>query len=304
MVIMEVRQLEQFVAVAEERSFTRAARRVNIVQSGLSMAIRNLEREVGAALFVRGPKRLSLTPAGRAFLPAARRALTAVRDAREAVVGTERLLRGTLSIGSAPALPAAVDLPVILARFRSEYPNVSLRVRQGSAPEVMEAVRSGILDVGFIAWTGPAPPGVTAVPIARSSMALVCATSHRLATRRRVNVAELRDERFIDCHRDWTIRHLADRILAAAGIERVPSVVVNDVPFLLGFVEQGLGVALVPRVFSRFPARVKYVSLSPKTPQWHLVAAFAGDRPSGAAARALLGMLPRPGAEAGGQIVG
>ena len=79
---MEVRQLEQFVAVAEERSFTRAARRVNIVQSGLSMAIRTLERQVGAALFVRGPKRLSLTPAGRALLPAARRALAAVRDAR------------------------------------------------------------------------------------------------------------------------------------------------------------------------------------------------------------------------------
>jgi DNA-binding transcriptional LysR family regulator len=294
---MEVRQLEQFVAVAEERSFTRAARRVNIVQSGLSMAIRNLEREVGAALFVRGPRRLSLTPAGRALLPAARRALAAVRDAREAVVETERLLRGTLSIGSAPALPMVVDLAVVLARFRSEYPNIGLRVRQGSAPEMMEGVRSGALDVGLIAWTGPAPPGVTVVPIARSTMVLVCATSHRLATRRRVAVAELRDESFVDCHHDWTIRRIADRILAGAGIERIPSIVVNDVPFLLGFVEHGLGVALVPRVFSRFPAQVRYVSLSPRQPQWHLVAAFAGDGPAGAAARALLGMLPRPEVE-------
>jgi DNA-binding transcriptional LysR family regulator len=205
------------------------------------------------------------------------------------------LVRGTLSIGTAPALPATVDLPVILARFRSEYPNVGLRVRQSSAADTMEAVRSGMLDVGLIAWTGPAPPGVTAIPIARSSMVLVCATSHRLATRRRVSVAELRDERFIDCQRDWTIRRIADRILYAAGIEHTPSIVVNDVPFLLGFVEQGLGVALVPRVFSRFPARVRYVSLSPKPPQWSLLAAFAGDRPSGAAARALLGMFPRPG---------
>jgi len=112
-----------------------------------------------------------------------------------------------------------------------------------------------------------------------------------------VDVAELRDERFIDCHRDWTIRHLADRILAAAGIERVPSIVVNDVPFLLGFVEHGLGVALVPRAVSRFPAQVRYVALRPRQPQWRLVAAFAGDRPSGAAVRALLGMLPRPRVE-------
>jgi len=290
---MEVRQLEQFVAVAEEHSFTRAARRVNIVQSGLSMAIRTLERELGGALFVRGPKRLTLTPAGRALLPAARRALVALRDAREVVVETERLLRGTLSIGSAPALPTVVDLPVILARFRNEYPNVGLRVRQGTAPEVMEAVRSGALDVGLIAWTGAAPVGVTAMPIARSTMVLVCATSHRLATRRRVAVTELRDESFVDFHRDWTIRRIADRILAAAGIERVPSIVVNDVPFLLGFVEHGLGVALVPRVVSRFPAQVRYVALRPRQPQWRLVAAVAGDRPAGAAARAFLGMLPR-----------
>jgi DNA-binding transcriptional LysR family regulator len=291
---MEVRQLEHFVAVAEERSFTRAARRMNIVQSGLSMAIRNLEREVGAALFVRGPRRLALAPAGRALLPAARRALAAVRDAREAVVETEGLLRGTLSIGTAPALPTVVDLPIVLARFRRKHPNVGLRVRQGSAPELMEAVRSGALDIGLIAWTGPLPPGVTALPIARSPMMLVCATSHPLATRRRVAVAKLRGESFVDCHPDWTIRVIADRILAAAGIEHVASIVVNDVPFLLGFVEHGLGVALVPRVISRFPAQVRYISLSPRQPQWHLVAVFAGDRPSGAAARALLGMLPRP----------
>jgi DNA-binding transcriptional LysR family regulator len=292
---MELRQLEHFVAVAEERSFTRAARRVNIVQSGLSMAIRSLEREVGADLFIRSSRRVVLTPAGRALLPAARRALAAMRDAREAVTGTERLLRGTLAVGSAPALPPAVDLPVVLACFRGQYPNVGLRVRQGSAPELLGAVRAGALDLGLIAWTGPAPRGVTAVPIARSPMVLVCAASHRFATRRRVAVADLRDERFVDFHRDWTIRVLADRIRAAAGIEHVPSIVVNDVPFLLGFVEQGLGVALVPRVVSRFPAQVRYVSLTPRQPEWQLVAAFAGSRPSGAAARALLGMLPRPG---------
>ena len=124
-------------------------------------------------------------------------------------------------------------------------------------------------------------------------MALVCATSHPLATRRRVAVAELVNERFVAFHRDWTIRRIADRILATAGIERDPAIVVNDVRFLLGFVEHGLGVALAPRVISSFPARVRYVALSPRQSQWHLVAAFAADRPVGAAVRALLAMLPR-----------
>src|SRR4051794_3124388 len=187
---MDVRQIEHFVAVAEEQSFTRAARRVNIVQSGLSMAISGLERELGTTLFVRGPRRLDLTPAGRALLPAARRVLTAVREARDAVLETEHLLRGTLSIGTAPALPTVVDLPVALARFRREFPNVGVGVGEGAAPELMEGARPGALDVGLIAGPAPAPPGVTVLPIARSPMMLVCATSHRLAKRRRVPLTE------------------------------------------------------------------------------------------------------------------
>ena len=285
--------MEQFVAVAEEHSFTRAARRTNIVQSGLSMAIRGLERELGTPLFVRGPRRLGLTPAGRALLPAAQRVLAAVRDAQDAVFETEHLLRGTLSIGTAPALPAVVDLPVTLARFRAEFPGVTIRVRDAPAPELMDGVRSGALDLGLIAWTAPAPPGVTALPIASSAMMLVCATSHRLAKRRRVAVSELQDEVFVDFQADWTIRQVADGILAAAGIEREPAIVVNDVPYLLRFVESGMGIALVPRVVSRFPARVQYVSLTPRQPPWRLVAAFAGERPASAATRAFLRTLPR-----------
>jgi DNA-binding transcriptional LysR family regulator len=297
---MELRQLEHFVAVAEAHSFTAAARRAHIVQSGLSMSIRALERELGAELFVRGPRGVALTAAGRELVPAARRALAAVRDAREVVAQTEGLLRGTLSIGSAPALPAVVDLAAILGRFRGAYPRVRIRVREDSAVALFDGVRSGTLDLGLMAWPGDPPRDVASVPIARSSMMLVCGASHPLATRRSVAVAELGGEEFVDFSRDWTIRAIVDRIFAAAGIERETAIVVNDVPFLLRFVEHGLGIALVPRVLSRFPARVRYVALGGRQPRWHLVAAFAGDRPAGAAVRALLAMLPRHEVEAKG----
>ena len=91
---MELRQLEHFVAVAEERSFTRAARRSNIVQSGLSMSMRALEEEVGTKLFKRSVRGVVLTPAGEAMLPEARRAIAAVTSARVAVDATQGLLRG------------------------------------------------------------------------------------------------------------------------------------------------------------------------------------------------------------------
>lgn len=289
---MELRQLEHFVAVAEEQSFTRAAQRTNIVQSGLSMSIRALERELGSPLFVRGRARVSLTDAGRALLPEARRATAAVRAAADAVAATQGLLRGTLSVGSAPALPVAFDLPTLLGRFRSAYPKIRLDVREDSAAALLRDVRSGALDVGLVASPGgPAPRGVTTIPVARSPMMLVCDASHRLASRRRVSVNELADEAFIDFDTNWTIRAIADRLCTEAGVDRDTIVVANDVPFLLGFVEHGLGVSLVPEVVRRFPANVRYVPLRARQPWWHLVIAHAGDGQPSAAVRALCALI-------------
>jgi DNA-binding transcriptional LysR family regulator len=84
---------------------------------------------------------------------------------------------------------------------------------------------------------------------------------------------------------------IVDRNFDAAGVTCRTAIVVNDIPFLLGFVERGLGIAVVPRVVRRFPATVRYVSLTPRQPWWHLVAAYAGDRPASAAVRALCALL-------------
>ena len=101
---MELRQLEYFVAVAEECHFTRAANRLHVAQSGLSASIRLLERELGASLFLRSTRRVELTPAGRALLIEARRALSATDAAKDAVAAVQGLLRGSLAIGSLQCL--------------------------------------------------------------------------------------------------------------------------------------------------------------------------------------------------------
>src|ERR1044072_6120085 len=92
---MELRHLEYFVAVAEERNFTRAAARLHVVQSGVSAVIKSLERELGTELLERNSKRVALTNAGEVLLPRARAALDAVRDARDAVDEGRGGLRGT-----------------------------------------------------------------------------------------------------------------------------------------------------------------------------------------------------------------
>jgi DNA-binding transcriptional LysR family regulator len=291
---MELRQLEHFVAVAEEQSFTKAARRAHIVQPGLSMSIRTLERELGGELFIRGPKRVTLTAAGKALLPEARRALAAVRGAADAVAETQGLLRGTLTIGTGVSfLPFAYDLPTLLRRFSDAYPKVRIEVKQATPAQLFAEVRAGALDLGFIPTDGgPVPAGIRAIVVARSPMMFACSRTHRLAKRRSVNIRELASEPFIDAGPDMPTSRLVDAIFATAGIARDTRVVMNDVSFILAFVEQAVGVAVVPKVVSRLPSNVQYVPLRGRHPVWHLVLARSDAYAPSAAMRAFETLVP------------
>src|SRR5581483_719951 len=136
------RQLEHFVAAAEEGHFTRAARRMNIVQSGLSTSIRSLEAELGTQLFRRTTRRVMLTPAGRALLPHARRVLASVREAIDSVSEAEGVLRGTVAIGMAIALPPNVDAPRLISEFREHHPQVRVRLVEDASARLFDRLRS------------------------------------------------------------------------------------------------------------------------------------------------------------------
>src|SRR3954447_16658405 len=124
---MELRHFEYFVAVAEERSFTRAAARLHVVQSGVSAVIKSLERELGVALLERTSKRVALTDAGEVLLPRARAALDAVRDARDAIDQVRGGLRGTVRIGTLTSV-SVIDVPALLGEFHRGHPDVLLQL--------------------------------------------------------------------------------------------------------------------------------------------------------------------------------
>src|SRR5438105_4768667 len=128
---MELRQLDAFVAVAEERNFTRAAARLHVAQSGLSATVRSLERELHAQLFLRTTRQVELTPAGQALLSEARHTLASARHAVEAVAALEGLQNGTLTLGVMQA-GTLVDLPGMLRRYRKAFPGIHLSLRQAS----------------------------------------------------------------------------------------------------------------------------------------------------------------------------
>jgi DNA-binding transcriptional LysR family regulator len=274
---MELRQLQHFVAVAEEKHFTRAARRVNIVQSALSASVRSLEQELGASLFARSTRQVRLTAAGEAFLEKALAALDAVRDARDVVASVQGLKRGSLSIGAVESLPAFIDLPSILARFHASHPAIDVRLRQGSAQELLEKVRAGRLDVAFLPLCEPAGD-VSAKMIACEELVLACAPGHPLAGREGLSLAELQDEPFVDFATEWGTRQLLDRSFFAAGLERRTTFEVSDLQTLLDLVQRGLGVALVPEAIALTRgASLGIGYLAPPEICWELVAIYAAS---------------------------
>jgi DNA-binding transcriptional LysR family regulator len=257
---VEVRQLEYFVAVAEECHFTRAAKRMHVAQSGLSASIRSLEVELGAPLFVRSTRQVELTQAGRALLVEARRALGSIDAARDAVAAVQGLLRGTLSVGSLQCLHV-IHLPAVLAAFNAAHPGVEIRLRQAGSADLVEEVRSGRIDVAFV--TRPARPAddVRVSILAAEPLVLACPPDHPMAQRMSVHPSELRGQSFVDFNAGWGTRDVVDQTLANAGVDRHVAVEVNDVHSLLDFVGFGLGVALVPQSFSLKTDLVRFIGL-------------------------------------------
>ena len=272
---MELRQLQHMVALAEEQHFTRAARRVNIVQSALSTSIRQLEAELEAPLFVRSTRQVRLTAAGKLFLDKAKVALAAIADARDAVAALQGLRRGTLSIGTMQSLPAFLDLPALIEEFHTRHPDIEVRLFQGASSGLLTQVRNGRLDIAFVPVTEPAEDVATTM-IACEALVVVCAPGHPLAGRVNVPLAELRAQPFVDFEPDWGTRKLVDRGFMEAGIERRIAFEVNDLETLLELVQRGMGIALLPEIVaqSRRPA-IGLAELAEPELCWELVVAYA-----------------------------
>ena len=248
---MEFRQIEHFLAVAEEQHFTRAAKRVNIVQSGLSASIRALEIELGADLFLRSTRRVELTAAGQAFYVKAQQILLAVRDARDAVTAVRTLDRGTLAIGTVQSLEAFIDLTDLLGRFHGAHPGIDIRLCQSGAKTLIEKVADGRVDLAFVPLTDSLPEGVSARMIACEELVLACAPAHPLAGAKNLTLDRLQHLPFVDFQPDQGTRRLIDHAFAQAGCSRHIAFEVSDLATMLNLAAHDLGVALVPETVAR-----------------------------------------------------
>lgn len=233
------------VAVAEERSFTRAAERCLVVQSALSHQIKALERELGVRLFARTSRRVEVTAAGEAFLAHARASLEAAERAKADAAAADGLIRGTLTVGLIPTV-TALDVPALLGAFHRAHPEVRIRLRGGGSDDFIAAIGAGSMDVAVLGLSDSTPPnGVSSRVIARERLVAVLPARHRLARRRRLSLAELKEEPFVDFPDGGPGRLQTDLAFSAAGVRREVAFEAMNVELMLDLVAQGLVVAML-----------------------------------------------------------
>ena len=244
---MELHQLEYFVAVAEEASFTRAAGRVHVAQPGVSAQVRRLESELGQQLLDRSGRSVRLTEVGSAVLPFARAALDAVAGARLAVDELAGLVRGQVTVGmvSGCALPILAEL---LAGFHHRYPGVAITLVEDNSDRLAERLRDGQLDLALIGWAGETPAGLDTTVIVDEELVAAVHPAHPLAdaATTAIPVGKLRDLPLVSLPRGTGVRAALDAACAEAGF--APRIVfeASALPMVVELATRGLGLAVVP----------------------------------------------------------
>ncbi|SDW78068.1 DNA-binding transcriptional regulator, LysR family [Arthrobacter sp. yr096] len=244
---MELRQIEAFLAVAEELHFGRAAERLRMAQSPLSQTIKKLEKGLGAALFERNTRSVTLTTAGHSLLPHARRILEEVDLAQRAVSAGSGTVYGKLAIGFSGALNHTT-LPPLTRALRQQYPQLEVSLHGGLlTQEALQQLGNGALDLAFIGLPVDAPSLATR-RIATERLGVTLPTDHPLAARSSVDISELAGDPFITmpAAQGSTLREVTLSACAAAGFRPRISQEVADPYTALSLVASGVGISLMP----------------------------------------------------------
>jgi DNA-binding transcriptional LysR family regulator len=289
---MDSRQLEYFVAVAEELSFTRAAQRLFTVQSTVSAAVRALEADLKTTLFDRSTRRVELSPAGQALLPEAKAVLEGLDRARAVVEEASTGLRGRIRIGTLTRL-GLVDLADLLGAFYQRYPLVDVHVTTSptGSSGLADDVRHGRVDLAFVGLDRSELSGLESRELASVPFVVLVPANHRLAARSAVKLKDLGGERFVDMLPGFGNRTTVDRAFDNARLQRRVQVEVPDLSTVPGYVRAGLGIAVVPDLDEEDLVGVKRLRITDAELVWTLSAiTSSGKRPS-RAVTALLDLM-------------
>lgn len=239
-------QLSGFVAVAEELHFGRAAARLHMTQPPLTRQVQALERELGVELFDRTGRAVRLTPAGRAFLQDARRLLQGAESAALAVRRVPTGQAGSVAVGFTAASAPGVLGP-LLARLRSDLPQVDVVLREMVTAAQLDELSAGTLDLGLVR-PPVSRPELRSEEIRRESLLVALPPGHRLSDRQELTVEDLDGEDVVmySPTESWYFYELLISLFRAAGVRVHYSQHLSQAHSILALVEAGVGIGLVP----------------------------------------------------------
>ncbi|CAI7974560.1 LysR substrate-binding domain-containing protein [Frankia sp. Mgl5] len=249
---MQLHQLAYFVAVAETRHFTRAAEREHVAQPSLSQQIRALEQELGSPLFNRMRGNITLTPAGETLLPLARRILADTETARRQVQELLDLRHGTVRLGATPSLCTGF-LPEVLHAFHLDYPGIRLLVEEGGSRDLIRDLAQGHLDLALIILPlHSSDPALSTTPLLREDLVVVTSENSPPPARDgHLQVSDLRHRPLVMFRRGYDLREFTVSACRIAGFEPTFAIEGGEMDAVVGFVEAGLGAAVIPSMVAR-----------------------------------------------------
>jgi len=247
---MTFRQLRYFLVLTEELHFSRAAERLHISQPPLSASLRQLEEELGARLFERSSKSVTMTAAGEVFQRQVRYLLEQLEGSRDLVQRVAAGASGILRIGFTQAMIFR-QLPTALKTLQTMHPGIELQLLEKNSADLVKAVESGHLDVGFI-HAMPLPETLSSLSIANEPFLCCLPINHPLANRDTVTVYDLIGEPMVMFTRSLA-PHYYDRLISIFHIADLEPTIRHEVSqwlTIVALVAQGMGVALVPQALA------------------------------------------------------
>ena len=221
---MEIRQLKAFLAIAEAKTFTAGARRVNVTQAAISMQIRQLEDEVGLQLFTRTPRRVIMTEAGEHLLERARRIMREHDTALAEIAELGGVEHGRLRIGSASAEFATQQLPHILQGLKQRFPNAELSISAGTSLTLVEKIMHGETDIAFVSLPVD-NSAITTDQLFSDEIVAIAHPTHARANEKYISAAALAGEKLILGERGGNTRRMIDEFFNAANVR--PNIVME-----------------------------------------------------------------------------
>lgn len=282
---MDIRQLQYLVEVARLKSFTKAAEALFITQPTISKTIRSMEEELGVVLFNRQGKQIELTDAGKIIVDRAADILNSFQNLSSELDDLRNLKRGHIRIGLPPMVGSSF-FPKLMGLFHQLYPEITIRLFEDGAKKVEIDVADGSLDLGVIVLP-TTEEGFGSFPFVEEKLNLIVSPTHRLANRKEVSLADLREEFFIMFREDFALHDRIIKECEKAGFQPKLIYESSQWDLISQMAAEGLGIALLPEAVCRDmdPSRVSIISLANPVIPWKLGIIWREDRYLSFAAR-------------------